>query len=51
MKVGDDMGRQYRRRFLKWDPIKDKYDRYEWILLFITVCYIGGHLVYAYFTL
>lgn len=46
MKVGDDVGKKYRRRFLKWDPINERFDRYGWIVLFITASYIGGHLLY-----
>ena len=48
MKVNDDVGRKYRQRLLKWDPLSDKIDRYGTIVLFITICYIGGHLLYAF---
>lgn len=46
MKVGDDEGKKYRRQFLRRDPIGEKFDRYGWIVLLITFCYIGGHLLY-----
>lgn len=48
MKAGDDIGKKYRQRFLKWDPISYKYDRYEWIALYIILSYIVGHLIYAF---
>lgn len=47
MKVGDDVGRKHRQRFLKWDPISERFDRYGWIVLLITASYIVGHLLYA----
>jgi len=48
MKVGDDVGRKYRRRFLKWDPLMEKYDRYGWVVLLLTVLYFGGHIAYYF---
>lgn len=46
MKVGDDDGVKYRRQFLKRDFVAEKMDRYGTIFLLITICYIGGHLLY-----
>ena len=51
MKVGDDVGRKYRQRFLKWDPISERFDRYGTIVLLVTALYLTGHLAYAYFAL
>lgn len=48
MKVGDDDGKKYRRQFLRRDPVGEKFDRYGWIVLLITFCYIGGHLLYHF---
>ena len=46
MKVGDDVGKKYRRQFLRRDPIGEKMDKYGWVVLLITASYIGGHLLY-----
>ena len=46
MKAGDDVGKKYRKRLLGWDPLSEKYDKYGTIVLLITFCYIGGHLLY-----
>ena len=51
MKVGDDVGRKYRQRFLKWDPISERFDRYGMVVLVVTALYLTGHIAYAYFTL
>lgn len=51
MKVNDDVGRKYRQRLLKWDPVSAKLDRYGWIVLFVLLAYLGAHVAYAYFTL
>jgi hypothetical protein len=48
MKWGEDIGKKYRKRFLGFDPLAEKYDRYGTILLLITFCYIGGHLLYHF---
>ena len=48
MRVGDDIGKKYRQKFLKWDPISERFDRYGIIVLFITLCYLAGHLVYHF---
>lgn len=48
MKWGDDIGKKYRKRFLGFDPLAEKYDRYGTIVLFIAICYIGGHLIYHF---
>jgi hypothetical protein len=48
MKWGEDVGKKYRKRLLGFDPLSEKYDKYGTILLLITFCYIGGHLLYHF---
>ena len=48
MKVGDDVGRKYRQRFLKWDPISERFDRYGMVVLVVTALYLTGHIAYAF---
>jgi len=48
MKWGEDVGKKYRKRLLGFDPLAEKYDKYGTILLLITICYIGGHLLYYF---
>lgn len=51
MKVGDDIGKKYRQKFLKWDPVEAKFDRMGWVVLLILFAYLAGHIIYAFFTL
>lgn len=48
MKVGDDLGKKYRKKFLGFDPLAEKYDRYGVTVLIIFLLYLGGHLAYYF---
>lgn len=47
MKVGDDAGKVYRKRFLNHDPIAERTNRLgNWALLLLCI-YLFGHIAYA----
>jgi hypothetical protein len=47
MKVGDDMGKPYRKQMIDFDPIEEKSRRFSNRALLAVVLYLSAHVIYA----